>query len=341
MTTQTAAEALALPVETLHGLYRDMWRIRRFEETALYHSTQGDVYGALHLYIGEEATAVGVCSVLRRDDYVASTHRGHGHCIAKGAQMDRMMAELFGRATGSCKGKGGSMHITDFSCGMLGANGIVGASLGLAAGAALMGQVRQSGQIAVAFFGDGAATRGTFHEVLNLSSLWKLPVLFVCENNGYAQWMSQKENLAAEHVVDMARSYNMPGVAVDGNDVLAVHAAAAAAAARARAGLGPTLLECKTYRIYGHSLGDLQVYREKAEVEEWKKRDPILRLRGAAPRGRAPRRRGEAGDPRRRRGRGEPGGRLRHREPVPRRLRALHRRDRLSPRERGPRSCAR
>jgi pyruvate dehydrogenase E1 component alpha subunit len=141
-----------------------------------------------------------------------------------------------------------------------------------------MGQVRRSGQIAVAFFGDGAATRGTFHEVLNLSSLWKLPVLFVCENNGYAQWMSQKENLAAEHVVDMAQSYNMPGVAVDGNDVLAVHAAAAAAAARARAGLGPTLLECKTYRIYGHSLGDLQVYREKAEVEEWKKRDPILRF---------------------------------------------------------------
>ena len=341
MTTQTAAEALALPVETLHGLYRDMWRIRRFEETALYHSTQGDVYGALHLYIGEEATAVGVCSVLRRDDYVASTHRGHGHCIAKGAQMDRMMAELFGRATGSCKGKGGSMHITDFSCGMLGANGIVGASLGLAAGAALMGQVRQSGQIAVAFFGDGAATRGTFHEALNLSSLWKLPVLFVCENNGYAQWMSQKENLAAEHVVDMARSYNMPGVAVDGNDVLAVHAAAAAAAARARAGLGPTLLECKTYRIYGHSARGppgLPGEGRGRGVEEARSDPP---LRGAAPRGRAPRRRGEAGDPRRRRCRGEPGGRLRHREPVPRRLRALHRRDRLSPRERGPRSCAR
>ena len=340
MTTQAAAEALALPVETLHGLYRDMWRIRRFEETALYHSTQGDVYGALHLYIGEEATAVGVCSVLSRDDYVASTHRGHGHCIAKGARMDRMMAELFGRATGSCKGKGGSMHITDFSCGMLGANGIVGASLGLAAGAALMGQVRRSGQIAVAFFGDGAATRGTFHEVLNLSSLWKLPVLFVCENNGYAQWMSQKENLAAEHVVDMARSYNMPGVAVDGNDVLAVHAAAAAAAARARAGLGPTLLECKTYRIYGHSLGDLQVYREKAEVEEWKKRDPILRFEARL------REAGLLGDAERQaildaaEAEVEPGGRLRHREPVPRRLRAPHRRHRLSPRARGDRDHA-
>jgi TPP-dependent pyruvate/acetoin dehydrogenase alpha subunit len=278
MTTQTAAEALGLPVDTLLGLYRDMWRIRRFEETALYQSTQGNVYGALHLYIGEEATAIGVCAALNRDDYVASTHRGHGHCVAKGAGMDRMMAELFGRATGSCKGKGGSMHITDFSCGMLGANGIVGASLGLAAGAGLMAQVRGSGQVAVAFFGDGAATRGTFHEVLNLSSLWKLPVLFVCENNGYAQWMSQKENLAVERVADMARSYNLPGVVVDGNDVLAVHAAATAAVERARGGGGPTLLECKTYRIYGHSLGDLQVYREKAEVEEWKKRDPILRL---------------------------------------------------------------
>jgi TPP-dependent pyruvate/acetoin dehydrogenase alpha subunit len=279
MTTRTtAAAALGLPVETLLGLYRDMWRIRRFEETALYHSSQGDVYGTLHLYIGEEATAVGVCSVLRRDDYVASTHRGHGHCVAKGARMDRMMAELFGRATGYCRGKGGSMHIADFSCGMLGANGIVGASLGLAAGAALMAQVRGSGQIAVAFFGDGASTRGTFHEVLNLSSLWKLPVLFVCENNGYAQWMAQKENLAADHVVDMAGSYKLPGVSVDGNDVLAVHAAARAAAERARQGGGPSLLECRTYRIHGHSLGDLQVYRDKTEVEEWKRRDPIARL---------------------------------------------------------------
>ena len=277
MTTCTI-ESVALPVERLHALYRDMWRIRRFEETALYHSTQGSVYGALHLYIGEEASAVGISSVLRRDDYVASTHRGHGHCIANGARLDRMMAELFGRATGYCKGKGGSMHIADFSCGMLGANGIVGAGLGLAAGAALMGQVRRSGQIAVAFFGDGGVTRGTFHEVINLSSVWKLPVLFVCENNGYAQWMSQKENLAIEQVSAMAASYGIPGITVDGNDVLAVHAAAQQAAERARAGAGPSLIECKTYRIHGHSLGDVQAYREKAEVEEWKKRDPILRF---------------------------------------------------------------
>jgi TPP-dependent pyruvate/acetoin dehydrogenase alpha subunit len=277
MTTCTI-ESVGLPVDTLHALYRDMWRIRRFEETALYHSTQGNVYGALHLYIGEEASAVGISSVLRRGDYVASTHRGHGHCIAKGARLDRMMAELFGRATGYCKGKGGSMHIADFSCGMLGANGIVGAGLGLAAGAALMAQTRKSGQIAVAFFGDGGATRGTFHEVINLSALWKLPVLFVCENNGYAQWMSQAENLAIERVADMARSYAIPGVTVDGNDVLAVHAAARDAADRARAGQGPTLIECQTYRIHGHSLGDQQVYRGKAEVEEWKQRDPILRL---------------------------------------------------------------
>jgi TPP-dependent pyruvate/acetoin dehydrogenase alpha subunit len=263
-------ESVALPVETLRALYRDMWRIRRFEETALYHSTQGSVYGALHLYIGEEATAVGICSVLRRDDYVASTHRGHGHCIAKGARI--------GRATGYCKGKGGSMHIADFSCGMLGANGIVGAGLGLAAGAALAAQTRKSGQMAVAFFGDGGATRGTFHEVINLSALWKLPVLFVCENNGYAQWMPQSENLAIERVADMAPSYGIPGVTVDGNDVLAVHEAAKTAAERARAGQGPTLIECRTYRIHGHSLGDQQVYRGKAEVEAWKQRDPILRL---------------------------------------------------------------
>jgi pyruvate dehydrogenase E1 component alpha subunit len=192
--------------------------------------------------------------------------------------MDRMMAELFGRVTGYCKGKGGSMHIADFSCGMLGANGIVGANLGIAAGAALAITVRGTDQVAVAFFGDGAVTRGTFHEVVNLTALWKLPVLFICENNQYAQWMHQRENIAIQHISALAAGYGIPGSTVDGNDVFAVRKATSEAVDRARRGDGPTLFECKTYRIYGHTLGDQQVYRQKAEVEEWKKRDPILRF---------------------------------------------------------------
>jgi TPP-dependent pyruvate/acetoin dehydrogenase alpha subunit len=265
--------------ETLVGFWRDMKRIRRFEETALYHSTQGNVFGTLHLYIGEEASGVGVCGALRRDDYVASTHRGHGHCIAKGARMDKMMAELFGRSTGYCSGKGGSMHIADFSCGMLGANGIVGAGLGLAAGAALAARTAKTDRVAVAFFGDGAVSRGTFHEVINLAALWKLPVVFVCENNGYAQWVSIKENLSNPDVASYARNYAIPGVALDGNDVRAVYLAARDAVDRARRGEGPSLIECRTQRYYGHSLGDMQVYRTKEQVESLRKAtDPIARL---------------------------------------------------------------
>jgi TPP-dependent pyruvate/acetoin dehydrogenase alpha subunit len=261
-------------------LYTDMLRIRRFEETAIYHSTTGDLYGALHVCIGEEATPVGVCSALRRDDFIVSTHRGHGHCLAKGARMDRMFAELFGRADGYCAGKGGSQHIADFSVGMLGANGIVGSSFGIAAGAALMAKRKGTDQVAVAFFGDGASSRGTFHEVMNMAALWKLPVVLLCEHNEYAQWVPAKENIAAEDISAFAAPYGIPGVTVDGNDVRAVHFATAAAVERARRGLGPTLLECKTQRYYGHTTSDMQVYRTREQIQALRERtDPLERFR--------------------------------------------------------------
>jgi TPP-dependent pyruvate/acetoin dehydrogenase alpha subunit len=241
-----------LPPETLLRFYADMLRIRRFEETAIYHSTTGDLYGALHVCIGEEATPVGVCSALRTDDFIVSTHRGHGHCLAKGARMDRMFAELFGRADGYCAGKGGSQHIADFSVGMLGANGIVGSSFGIAAGAALMAKRRGSDQVAVAFFGDGASSRGTFHEVMNMAALWKLPVIFLCEHNEYAQWVPAKENIAAEDIAAFAAPY----------------------------GEGPTLIECKTQRYSGHTTSDMQVYRTREHIQALRERtDPIERFR--------------------------------------------------------------
>lgn len=265
-----------LPPERLVGFWRDMVRIRAFEQAAVYQSSLGKIYGALHSYEGQESCAVGICGALTREDYVASTHRGHGHSIAKGARMDRMMAELFGRETGYCKGKGGSLHIADFGCGMLGANGIVGASYAIAAGAALTAKVSGSGRVAVAFFGDGAVTRGTFHETANVASLLKLPLLLVCENNEYAQYMHWSETMVFDDIASLAAGYKMPGVRVDGNDVRAVFRAAAEAVARARAGEGPTLLELRTQRFHGHSSGDPQVYRTKQAVAELRRsRDPI------------------------------------------------------------------
>ncbi len=270
-----------LSKETLVGFWRDMHRIRAFERAAAYQSTLGKIYGALHSYEGQEACAVGVCAALRADDYVASTHRGHGHSLAKGARMDRMMAELFGREDGYCRGKGGSLHIADFGCGMLGANGIVGAGYAIAAGAALTAKRSGSGRVAVCFFGDGAVTRGTFHEVMNMASLWKLPLLMVCENNGYAQYVATTETMVFRSVADLAGNYRMPGVHVDGNDIRMVHNATTEAVARARAGEGPSLLEFTTQRFTGHSSGDPQFYRSKAEVEELRRsRDPIARLDG-------------------------------------------------------------
>lgn len=282
--SKTKRRANLPPDAVLSDGLRTMLRIRKFEEAALYQSTLGNVHGTLHLYIGQEAVAAGVGACLTESDYVASNHRGHGHSIAKGASTDQMMAELFGRADGSCKGKGGSMHIADFTAGMLGANGIVAAGLGLAAGAALHARIEGKGQVAVAFFGDGAVGRGPFHEVLNLAAIWKLPCIFVCENNGYAQWVSNDDMLAAKRVSDLAAGYCIPGVTVDGNDFVEVNRAAAEAVARARKGHGPTLIECKTYRIHGHSSSDMNVYRTKEEINMWKAddRDPVARLRKLA-----------------------------------------------------------
>ena len=266
--------------DVLREGYRRMVLIREFEEMALYQSTQGKVHGTLHLYIGQEASGAGICANLREGDYVASNHRGHGHSLARGADPKRMMAELFGRADGYCGGKGGSMHIADFARGILGANGVVAAGLGLAAGAALSAKLNGGDNVAVAFFGDGATARGPFHEVLNLAALWQLPCIFVCENNGYAQWVKHTENLAVERVSALAASYGMPGVTVDGNDFPAVQRAGEEAVDRARRGEGPSLIECLTYRIYGHSLGDMNVYRTKESIDAWRRpdRDPILRL---------------------------------------------------------------
>ncbi len=264
-----------LSKEKLLEMYATMLKIRIFEETALYESSQNNVQGALHLYIGEEAVAVGMCANLRKDDYITSTHRGHGHCIAKGADVKKMMAELFGKAGGYCKGKGGSMHIADFAIGMLGANGIVAGGVGLATGAALAAQMRKTDQVAVSFFGDGAVNRGPFHEALNIAAVWRLPVVFVCENNRYAQWTPQEKVTLVTDIADMSVAYGLPGVAVDGMDVMAVYETAHQAIMRARKGEGPTLIECKTYRFHGHSLGDIQQYRAKEEVAEWSKRDPI------------------------------------------------------------------
>ncbi|HAA80615.1 MAG TPA: pyruvate dehydrogenase (acetyl-transferring) E1 component subunit alpha, partial [Thermoanaerobacter sp.] len=255
-----------------------MVKIRKFEEKVAELFAQGKVLGFVHLYIGEEATAVGVCENLEDKDYITSTHRGHGHLIAKGGDLKYMMAELYGKETGYCKGKGGSMHIADATKGILGANGIVGGGFPIAAGAALSAKMRGTDQVAVCFFGDGASNQSTFHEALNIASIWKLPVVFVCENNLYGISMRQDKHQAIKDVADRAIGYGIPGVTVDGNDVLAVYEVAKEAINRARSGAGPTLVECKTYRYRGHFEGDPTIYRSKEEVEEWLAKDPILRL---------------------------------------------------------------
>ncbi len=273
------APMASLPAAQLRGFWREMMRIRLFERAAVYQSSLGKIHGALHSYEGQESCAVAVCAALQDGDYAASTHRGHGHCIAMGARPDRMMAELFGRETGYCRGKGGSLHIADLSAGMLGANGIVGAGYAIAAGAALSAKVQRNGRVSVVFFGDGAVTRGPFHEVMNMASLWRLPLVFVCENNGLAQYVRTAETMVFESVAALAANYRMPGVCVDGNDTSAVLAAAGEAVARARRGEGPTLLELQTQRFMGHSSGDPQVYRSKDEVQRLREaRDPMLRI---------------------------------------------------------------
>jgi pyruvate dehydrogenase E1 component alpha subunit len=259
-------------------MYRSMFLIRESEETLLRLFAQNRMPGFIHSYIGEEATAVGVCSALRHDDYITSHHRGHGHILAKGGDLNSFFAELYGKATGYCRGKGGSMHVADLDLGILGANGIVGAGIPIAAGAALAAQMEGSDRVAVSFTGDGASDIGAFHESLNLAALWNLPTICVVENNGYADFISQREHQKIERISDRADAYGMPGITVDGNDVVAVYEAALEAVDRARGGGGPTLMECVTYRIRGHFEGDPQAYRTQAEVEQWKRRDPLTRL---------------------------------------------------------------
>lgn len=259
---------MAYKKEFLLHLYRTMTRIRQFEEKVNECFLGGELPGFVHLYIGEEAIATGLCSELKQDDYITSTHRGHGHCIAKGAQIKPMMAEIFGKATGYCKGKGGSMHIADFSVGMLGANGVVGGGINLAVGAALAAKMKNSGQVAVTFFGDGGANRGTVHEGMNMAAIWKLPVIFVCEFNQYASTTPSSYGTSVPNVASRAEGYGMPSAIVNGNDVFAVNEASKKALEFVRSGQGPYLLEFKTYRVKGHFVGDPELYRPKQEVQE-------------------------------------------------------------------------
>lgn len=270
---------LNLLKEKLIEMLTKMYEIRFFEEKVFELYAQNLVPGTVHLYAGEEAVAVGVCSNLRIDDYITSTHRGHGHCIAKGADLKRTMAEILGKETGYCKGKGGSMHIADFSVGMLGATAVVGAGLPIAVGAGLSIRLRKTDQVVACFFGEGASNQGTFHESINMASVWRLPVLFVCENNLYAMGTRQSRVMTIENIADRAVAYGIPGLCVDGNDLLAVFEAARKAMERARRGGGPTLIECKTYRHKGHSRVDPGRYRAKEEVEEWLTKDPIKRFK--------------------------------------------------------------
>ncbi len=274
---------MRLTRQQLLGAYRKMRMIRSFEEKLTELVTAGKMGGFMHLYAGEEAVAVGVCENLSDSDWVASTHRGHGHCIAKGVDVAAMMAELFGRATGCCKGKGGSMHIADMDKGMLGANGIVGAGIPLTTGAALTAKMKRTGGVAVAFFGDGASNQGQFHESLNMAANWKLPAVYVVENNGFGEFTPTEFVVPVKDIAVRATSYNMKSAIADGMDFFDVYEKASEAIAHARRGDGPVLLECKTYRFFGHYVGDSLVYRDKDEAERWiQTRDPLLRFERTA-----------------------------------------------------------
>jgi TPP-dependent pyruvate/acetoin dehydrogenase alpha subunit len=268
-----------IPKDVELQLYETLQRIRSFELAVIELFARGKIPGFLHTYVGEEAVAAGVCANLRPEDKIISTHRGHGHLIAKGGRLDLMMAELFGRRTGYCKGKGGSMHIAEPDLGMLGANAIVGAGTVIINGAALAAQYLGKDEVAVAFFGDGASNTGAFHEALNMAAVWDLPSIFVCENNAYAESTPQTYHQKIEDVAVRAVGYGIPSTTVDGNDAGAVYLAAKEAVARARSGEGPTLIEAKTYRIRGHYEGDPEIYRTKEEVETWKQKCPIERWR--------------------------------------------------------------
>ncbi len=272
-------EAKPLGKELMMEMLRRMLRIRRFEEAVVPLVERGEILGVTHSYIGQEAVAVGTCLALRDDDWMTGNHRSHGHPIAKGGDVKKAMAELLGKSTGYCKGKGGSMHLADFSIGILGESGIVASAMPTAVGAALGSKLQGNDRVAVSFFGDGASNEGAFHESLNLAAVWKLPVIFLCENNQYAVTTSFSDAVATKNISDRAVAYNIPGVLVDGQDAVAMYNAVTPAVARARAGHGPSLIEGRTYRYYDHSLGLSRIvrapYRTDEEVEEWKLRDPI------------------------------------------------------------------
>jgi len=260
-------------------MYKQMLTIRRFEEKVAEFLAQGTIHGTGHLYIGEEAIAVGACRAIKNEDYITSTHRGHGHCIAKGADLNKMMSELLGKETGYCRGKGGSMHIADVGTGNLGANGVVGGGIPIACGAGITIKMKKLKRVVLCFFGDGAVNQGVFHESLNLASVWDLPVVFICENNLYAMSTATKIAFKIKDLSLRAASYGMPGVKVDGNDVLKIYEEVIKAASRARDGRGSTFIVCDSYRWKGHSRSDAERYRTKKEVMEWKKRCPIERFK--------------------------------------------------------------
>jgi acetoin:2,6-dichlorophenolindophenol oxidoreductase subunit alpha len=261
-------------------MLRKMYEIRHFENEAEQFIIRGMIHGTCHLYIGEEATAVGAVYAIKGDDYITSTHRGHGHCIAKGADLNIMMAELLGKKTGYSKGKGGSMHIADVKSGNLGANGVVGGSIGIATGAALTCRMKKNGKIVVCFFGDGAANQGIFHSSLNMASIWDLPVIYLCENNVYGMSTSIKEAFNIKKISDRKSAYGIEGLTIDGNDLVEVFNTVSYFSGRCRAGKGPVLIESLTYRWSGHSKSDAQVYRTREEIKEWVEKDPIKRYRG-------------------------------------------------------------
>jgi len=263
--------------DKLEEMLRTILTIRNFETRAEQLFAQGHIPGFVHLYIGEEAVATGVCANLRPTDYITSTHRGHGHCIGKGGDLGKMMAELYGKKGGYCKGKGGSMHIADMDLGILGANGIVGGGFPIAVGAGTSIQYRETDQVAVCFFGDGASNQSTFHESINLAAVWNLPVIFVCENNLYGISLTPDKHFRIQDISVRAMGYGIPGITIDGNDVIAVYEAASEAIKRAREGSGPTLIEYKTYRMKGHFEGDHRLYQPKEEVEAWQEKDPVDR----------------------------------------------------------------
>jgi TPP-dependent pyruvate/acetoin dehydrogenase alpha subunit len=280
MSEQKEAEAIQpADVEQLLHSYEQMTKIREFEEKVNELYMKALMPGLAHLYSGQEAVAVGVCEALRQDDYITSTHRGHGHCLAKGASVDRMFAELLGKEAGFCKGKGGSMHIADPDSGNLGANAIVGGSMGIATGAALSAKMRGSGQVAVCFFGDGAVAQGILYEVMNMAALWNLPIIYVCENNNYSEYTHRTETLAGE-IPDRAKAFGIYTETVDGQDVQLVQETMQKLVERARRGEGPAFLECLTYRYYGHHVGDINrtYYRSKEEEQEWRENHDPLKL---------------------------------------------------------------